>query len=81
VDLGDPSLFAFVRPHPTGPLLAVHNLTDAAHPLGGRVLETVGLIAVRDAIGGESGFRHDRPITMPPYAARWLTAEDRPART
>jgi amylosucrase len=77
VDVGDPSLFAFVRAHLSGPLLAVHNVADAARALDGRVLETVGLMDARDAIRDEAVFHAGDPIPMPPYGVRWLVAADR----
>ena len=78
VDLGDPAIFAFVRAHPSGPLLAVHNMTEHAAALDGRALELLGLAAARDAISDEGPFVARRRIPLPPYAARWLVAD--PAR-
>ena len=72
--LGDPALFAFVRAHPSGPLLAVHNLTETPAILDGRVLRMVGLDVARDAISGDGPFLPRQPIPLPPYAARWLVA-------
>ncbi len=74
LDLGDPALFAFVRVHPSGPLLAVHNMTEAPRSLDGRVLEMVGLDAAVDAISGDGPFVPASPIPLPPYAVRWLAA-------
>lgn len=74
VDLGDPALFAFVRAHPAGPLLAVHNLTETPAILDGRVLRMIGLDVARDAISGAGPVLARRPIALPPYAARWLVA-------
>ena len=74
LDLGDPALFAFVRVHPSGPLLAVHNLTDTPRSLDGRVLEMVGLDAAVDTISGDGPFLPSDPIALPPYAVRWLVA-------
>lgn len=77
VDLGDPSLFAFVRTHPSGSLLAVHNVTDAARALDGRALDLAGLATAADAITGEAGFTADQSIALAPYQARWLVAAAR----
>ena len=74
LDLGDPALFAFVRAHPSGPLLAVHNMTEAPRSLDGRVLEMVGLDAAVDSISGDGPFLPAHPIALPPYAVRWLVA-------
>jgi amylosucrase len=72
VDLGEPALFGFVRQHPSGPLLAVHNMTETPRTLEGRALEMVGLDAARDAIGGDGPFLSGAPIELGPYGARWL---------
>jgi amylosucrase len=72
VDAGDPSLFAFVRPHPSGALLAVHNMTDAPQTLDRAVLETVGLDTAWDAISGEAPVGDATGFHVPPYAAWWL---------
>jgi amylosucrase len=74
LDLGDPGLFAFVRSHPSGPLLAVHNFTDAPRALEGRVLEMVGIGEACDAIAGEDGLTSQAPLLLAPYQARWLVA-------
>jgi amylosucrase len=74
LDLGDPALFAFVRVHPSGPLLAVHNMTETPRSLDGQVLEMVGLDAAVDAISGDGPFLPADPIALPPYAVRWLAA-------
>jgi amylosucrase len=74
LDLGDPALFAFVRVHPSGPLLAVHNMTETPRSLDGRVLEMVGLDAAVDTISGDGPFLPAGPIALPPYAVRWLAA-------
>ena len=76
LDLGDPALFAFVRAHSSGPLLAVHNLTATPAVVEGRVLEMVGLDLARDAISGDGPFVSGRPVPLPPYALRWLVAAE-----
>ena len=79
LDLGDPALFAFVRAHPSGPLLAVHNMTETPRVLDGKSLEFVGLDTAADAISGEGPFKAQGSIPVPPYAAQWLVAG--PARS
>ena len=74
IDLGDPGLFAFVRTHASGPLLAVHNLTETPRNLDGRALEMVGLDAARDVIAAEGPFLPSDLIALPPYGVRWLVA-------
>ncbi len=78
VDLGDPALFAFVRVHPSGPLLAVHNLTETPVALDGRSLEILGLDIARDAISGERPYTCGSVIPLSPYGARWLVADPAP---
>jgi len=79
LDLGDPALFAFVRAHRSGPLLAVHNMTETPRVLDGRSLEIVGLDTAADAISGEGPFSAQGVIPVPPYAAQWFVAG--PGRT
>jgi amylosucrase len=74
VDLGDPALFGFVRQHPSGPLLAVHNMTETPRTLQGRVLDVVGLDAAWDAIDGAGPYLSRGAIDLGPYAVRWLVA-------
>ncbi len=74
VDLGDPALFAFVRAHPSGPLLAVHNMTEGPRALDGGALGIVGLDVARDAISGDGPYPALASIPVPAYAARWLVA-------
>ena len=78
VDLGDPALFAFVRAHPSGPLLAVHNMTETPAAVDGRALELLGLDVARDAISDEGPYAAHDLIPLPPYAARWLVAAPSP---
>ncbi len=74
LDLGNPGLFAFVRTHASGPLLAVHNLTETPRNLDGRTLEMVGLDAARDAISAEGPFLPADSIALAAYGVRWLVA-------
>ena len=72
VDLGDPALFAFVRSHPAGSLMAVYNLADRHTAIDGAVLELAGLDAAIDTLGDGLAFGVADAIPMPPYTARWL---------
>ena len=76
VDLGDPVLFAFVRRHPDGPLLAVVNLTDRdTARIDGSVLGLAGLDVAGDALApGRRPLAARKPIRMGAYSARWLVA-------
>ena len=72
MDLGDPALFAFVRSHPAGSLMAVYNLADRHTAIDGAVLELAGLDAAIDTLGDGLAFGVADAIPMPPYTARWL---------
>jgi amylosucrase len=72
VDLGDTALFAFVRGHPAGSLLAVFNLADRDTSIDGAVLELAGMEAATDILANGQAFDPDDEIPMRPYAARWL---------
>jgi amylosucrase len=74
VDLGDPSVFAFVRRHHDGPLLVIVNLADRDTVLDGSVPGLVGLGSAVDALAPDEVLPAGRPIRMPAYRARWLTA-------
>jgi amylosucrase len=74
LDLGDPCLFAFVRSHPEGSLLAVFNLADRATSIEGAALELGGLETAVDVLDGGRLFGAGDRIPMPAYAARWLVA-------
>jgi amylosucrase len=72
VDLGDPALFAFVRSHPDGPLMAVYNLSDRTTAIDGAALELGGMASAVDVLDGDRRFGLRDRIPMPPYCARWL---------
>jgi amylosucrase len=75
VDLGQPRLLAFVRRHPLGPLLAVHNLTETHQPTGTRALELVGPDPQPvDRISGQKVQVGWEGLWLEPYQAVWLTA-------
>jgi len=72
VDLGDRSLFAFVRSHPDGALMAVYNLADRTTSIDGAALELGGLETAVDVLDGGRRFGLGDRIPMAPYTARWL---------
>jgi amylosucrase len=43
LDLGHPRVFAQLRRHPLGPLLALYNVSDDAQTLDAAVFDTLGL--------------------------------------
>lgn len=75
VDLGESALFAFVRRHEAGPLLAVHDLTEREVVLDGTAVGPAGLDAAVDGIApGAAVVRGDGRIPTPGYSARWLVS-------
>ncbi len=74
LDPGTARLFAFVRRHPLGSLLAVHNVTDTDARVPGWLLGAAGLATALDAIAGDHPVRAGRDIVLPPYAVRWWSA-------
>lgn len=93
LDVIDPpadGLFAFVRRHPTGSLLAVHNLTDRFVEVPPGLDGVAGSALVRDRLGPRSGrgrrgaarpaTRLDEPVRLAPYAVRWWVPAQEPGR-
>jgi amylosucrase len=72
VDLGDPCLFAFVRRHPDGPLLAVYNLADRDTHVAASSLGLAGLERAVDALEPGVSFGPRRRVPMRAHSARWL---------
>jgi amylosucrase len=70
VDLGDPSVFAFVRRHPQGTLLAIHGFADAvrAVSVGGVFGATAGTCT--DLLDPAALVGPD--VTIPARGVRWL---------
>ena len=80
LDPGGDGLFAFVRRHPTGPLLAVHNLTDRAQVVPPSIGRAAGLRRARDMIVDDGPASLEGLIQLAPYAVRWWVANEAPAR-
>jgi amylosucrase len=75
VDLGQPRLLAFVRKHPLGPLLAVHNLTETHQPTGTGALDRLGPEPQPvDRITGHKVQVGWEGLWLEPYQTIWLTA-------
>jgi amylosucrase len=81
VDLHQPRLLAFVRRHPLGPLLAIHNLTETHQPTGSDGLGLVGHGQPVDRISGQAVQLGWEGLWLEPYQAVWLTAPDQPPGT
>jgi amylosucrase len=75
LDPTDPGVFAVVRRHPVGPLLALYNVTDTERPFPAWRLYDVGLepSTVVDALTGTAPRVDEHgDHRLAPYAARWL---------
>ena len=73
-DPRDPRVLLVVRRHPTGPLLAAHNVTGEEAWVDADVLHWLGLHTdgLRDAISGTAPSLHEGAVPLDPYAAVWL---------
>ncbi|MFC5380295.1 alpha-amylase family protein [Aquipuribacter nitratireducens] len=68
-------VLAIVRRHPVGSLLALYNVTEHAADVPGWLLHAHGLAAARDHVAGRDvDVAAHEVLTLPPYAACWLTA-------
>jgi amylosucrase len=74
VDLQQPQLFAFLRRHPLGPLLAVHNVTEQPQLVSPMALYLVGHDQPVDRISGQPARVDHGQVVLDPYQAAWLTA-------
>jgi amylosucrase len=80
LDLGHPHLFGFVRRHPLGDLVAVHDVTGARQRLDSSVLRAAGLVRPYDRIGRRAVLTDGDHLRLGPYQALWLTEPPRRAR-
>ncbi len=73
-DPRDPGVLLVVRRHPSGPLLAAHNVTGERAWVSADVLHWLGLHTdgLRDAISGTAPSLHEGAIPLEPYATAWL---------
>ena len=73
-DPRDPGVLLVVRRHPSGPLLAAHNVTGEQAWVDADVLHWLGLHTdgLRDAVSGTAPSLHEGAIPLEPYAAAWL---------
>ncbi|GAB4479638.1 MAG: hypothetical protein OHK0031_00150 [Anaerolineales bacterium] len=68
--VGNLAVAAYLRPHASGDLLALHNLTDAPQEVE---LPAAWRGPARDLLSGEALSLPEK-ISLPPYAYLWLTA-------
>jgi amylosucrase len=73
-DLQQPQLFAFLRRHPLGTLLAVHNVTEQPQHVSPMALYLVGHDQPVDRITGQPARVEHGGVVLDPYQAVWLTA-------
>ena len=76
VDLQQPQLFAFMRRHPLGPLVAVHNVTEQPQRVSPMALYLVGHDRPADRIAGRPARVDHGQVVLDPYQAVWLTPTD-----
>jgi len=74
VDLQQPQLFAFLRRHPLGPLLALHNVTEQPQRASPMAVYLVGHDRPLDRITGQPARVDHGQVVLDPYQAVWLTA-------
>jgi amylosucrase len=76
VDLQQPQLFAFLRRHPLGTLVAVHNVTEQPQQVSPMALYLVGHDRPVDRISGRPARVDQGQVVLDPYQAVWLTVPD-----
>jgi amylosucrase len=76
VDLQQPQLFTFLRRHPLGVLVAVHNLTERPQRVSPMATYLVGHDHPVDRITGRPALVDQGGVVLDPYQAVWLTAPD-----
>jgi amylosucrase len=76
VDLQQPQLFAFLRRHPLGTLVAVHNVTEQPQHVSPMALYLVGHDQPVDRVGGRPARVDHGQVALDPYQAVWLTVPD-----
>jgi amylosucrase len=72
-----PRIFAFVRPHPLGPLVAVHNFTEQEQYVSADLPRSQGIEEPYDRIGqSRVPVIGGRLIRLEPYETLWITGPD-----
>jgi amylosucrase len=77
LESGDPGVFAFARPHPSGALVALYNFTETPRSVDATVASAVeqgGLVDLLD----NSTVPVDRAIEVAPLGVRWLVSAEAP---
>jgi amylosucrase len=69
----DDGILAVVRQHPSGPMVAVYNVTGEWRPFAFAELTRAGIARPVDALGGHAVFAGaDGTVLLSPYAAWWV---------
>jgi amylosucrase len=71
LDSASSALFAFVRDHPVGPLLAVYNMTDRPQMVPPRLFSVIDRRRAFDAISGQEPEPLETPVVLDPYGFQW----------
>jgi amylosucrase len=75
-DTGNPRVFAFLRPHPLGPLVALHNFTESDQYVGVGSIRSRGLHgALHDRLGGGVVEEAGGSVRLAPYGSLWLSSD------
>ena len=67
-----PHLFAYVRPHPLGALLALYNFSEQTQVLSLGALGVHAFAEATDRLSGETLIPRGGLLELPPYARLWL---------
>lgn len=73
VDGRHPHVFSFIRPHPLGPLLALHNFTEQVRYTSLEVTRALGMTSPVDRISSDAPRILGGDVELPPYGVVWLT--------
>jgi amylosucrase len=75
-EAGNAGVFAYSRPHPLGPLVALHNLTEVPQHVSADVVRGRGVEGeLRDRLGGDVVEWAAGIIRLEPYGSLWITGE------
>lgn len=73
LDVWNPGVLAFARPHPVGTMLCIYNVTELPRSVPGWLLRQYGLAAGVEALSGQAvSIGDDDSARLPGYAAWWL---------
>lgn len=72
VNLGNTSVFAFLRLSDEGPLLGLFNFTENWTTVSGETLRKLGITAFRDLLGEGNVTLHADGLGIAPYGRLWL---------